>query len=188
MVYYTSLPLIMQHNVENGGSSHGCQTSTSPTSSGGSLQIDLPHHHPHHHHQPQIINLSNNITLQAVTDQAQFGQHPSSLGAELMQSKLNGLDYSLPREPVHIISQPVPQVQSKSSKFKCDQCSMCFGSKSAHTSHMKSHAKQQQYQMSNSGNVPLDLGQGPRSNDQYQCDVCKKTFAVPARLVSVYLF
>uniref|UniRef100_A0A182VTX5 C2H2-type domain-containing protein n=1 Tax=Anopheles minimus TaxID=112268 RepID=A0A182VTX5_9DIPT len=31
-----------------------------------------------------------------------------------------------------------------SSKFRCEQCNISFGSKSAHTSHMKSHAKQQQ--------------------------------------------
>uniref|UniRef100_A0A182PWI5 C2H2-type domain-containing protein n=1 Tax=Anopheles epiroticus TaxID=199890 RepID=A0A182PWI5_9DIPT len=40
--------------------------------------------------------------------------------------------------------QPSGASASPSSKFRCDQCNISFGSKSAHTSHMKSHAKQQQ--------------------------------------------
>ncbi|EAA13888.4 AGAP009662-PA, partial [Anopheles gambiae str. PEST] len=86
------------------------------------------------------------------------------------------------------------------SKFRCNQCNISFGSKSAHTSHMKSHAKQQQ--ASEKLTAAAKLGEttitasggsgggtgspaGPQP-DPYQCDVCKKTFAVPARLVRHY--
>lgn len=90
-------------------------------------------------------------------------------------------------------TSPPPPSSAKSSKFKCEQCDMCFGSKSAHTSHMKSHANKYQMPSGLSGaavvaaNGLLDLANGQignrTANDQYQCDVCKKTFAVPARLV-----
>uniref|UniRef100_A0A182USY8 C2H2-type domain-containing protein n=1 Tax=Anopheles merus TaxID=30066 RepID=A0A182USY8_ANOME len=87
------------------------------------------------------------------------------------------------------------------SKFRCDQCNISFGSKSAHTSHMKSHAKQQQASeklttaaklgettitaSGGSGGGGTGSPAGPQP-DPYQCDVCKKTFAVPARLVRHY--
>lgn len=67
-------------------------------------------------------------------------------------------------------------------QFKCDTCNMFFGSKSAHTSHMKSHNKTTNGTRANANN-----GNGTTtSSDPYQCDVCKKTFAVPARLVRHY--
>lgn len=80
-----------------------------------------------------------------------------------------------------------------SAKFRCEQCNINFGSKSAHTSHMKSHAKQQQQQQpigeskGGASSKGLMNGQGQATPaDPYQCDVCKKTFAVPARLVRHY--
>lgn len=206
MVYYTSLPLIMQHSPDHHGgaaSQGGCPGSVSPTTS-AALQLGLSPP-PHHHH--QIINLSNNITLQAVGDQSQFGHHHPSLGhhessppppvsssalhssVAKLGAAIAGIDYSMPRLSPPMLAT-VPPTKSKQTNFKCDQCNMCFGSKSAHTSHMKSHIKQQsqQYQQPSppAGQGALDLanGQMPRPNDQYQCDVCKKTFAVPARLVS----
>ncbi|XP_031623770.1 Krueppel homolog 1 isoform X2 [Contarinia nasturtii] len=69
---------------------------------------------------------------------------------------------------------------STKQQFKCDQCNMFFGSKSAHTSHMKSHAK------TNGTRANGTNGSATNSSDPYQCDVCKKTFAVPARLVRHY--
>lgn len=88
------------------------------------------------------------------------------------------------------------------SQFYCDQCNMVFGSKSAHTSHMKSHMKYAavttttspspssmeaagngaEVQGNFSGAVMPNLTGG--GGDPYQCDKCNKTFAVPARLVS----
>lgn len=76
-------------------------------------------------------------------------------------------------------------------QFKCDQCNMFFGSKSAHTSHMKSHAKTNGTRANANTNAATANGNGvapaaATSSDPYQCDVCKKTFAVPARLVRHY--
>lgn len=91
------------------------------------------------------------------------------------------------------------------SQFYCDQCNMVFGSKSAHTSHMKSHLKYAattttaamaanasatgngivdvQGNFSGAPSPPLPTG-ATNGGDPYQCDKCNKTFAVPARLVS----
>lgn len=83
-------------------------------------------------------------------------------------------------------------------QFKCEQCGMTFGSKSAHTSHTKSHAKiegaggvamiaQQQI-----NEIPAGIPKTPtikangNGSDPYQCNVCQKTFAVPARLIRHY--
>lgn len=84
------------------------------------------------------------------------------------------------------------------NQFYCDQCNMVFGSKSAHTSHMKSHIKYEAASASTSANGMEAEGStqsnlngtngattgGSGGGDPYQCDKCNKTFAVPARLVS----
>lgn len=96
-------------------------------------------------------------------------------------------------------------------QFKCEQCGMTFGSKSAHTSHTKSHAKNGELALINGGGsaatttvngfeisemgLPLGIPKTPQikpnanavtnGGDPYQCNVCQKTFAVPARLVSI---
>lgn len=98
------------------------------------------------------------------------------------------------------------------NQFYCDQCNMAFGSKSAHTSHMKSHQKyaataptsspstsmvdtagnedeaerslMQGSNFSGAAGVLPNVGGGGGGGDPYQCDKCNKTFAVPARLVS----
>lgn len=102
-------------------------------------------------------------------------------------------------QPMHQKATVMQQPQQKAERqFKCDQCNMFFGSKSAHTSHVKSHAKQyaqlqqqQQHQLDNvNESASGENGVGgsgsavTTGSDPYQCDVCKKTFAVPARLVS----
>lgn len=84
---------------------------------------------------------------------------------------------------------------------------MTFGSKSAHTSHTKSHAKNADMALGlgqtgtastqpielNEAGLPLGIPKSPTIKplanvaagaDPYQCNVCQKTFAVPARLVS----
>ncbi|XP_055389376.1 Krueppel homolog 1-like [Condylostylus longicornis] len=111
-------------------------------------------------------------------------------------------------------------------QFKCDQCNMIFNSKSAHTSHVKSHKKQQQHQQqlqqqdnnfsqnlittngnrlnsnggilspslspsgsSSTASLPTAIAQVSSTgagSDPYQCNVCQKTFAVPARLIRHY--
>lgn len=72
----------------------------------------------------------------------------------------------------------VPQAKPQ---YKCNQCNIFFGSKSAHTSHIKSHGKLNDLNATNP-----DTSTTTASADPYQCDVCKKTFAVPARLVRHY--
>lgn len=87
-------------------------------------------------------------------------------------------------------------------KFKCEQCGMTFGSKSAHTSHTKSHAKSTEavggaaagstiQAEINEVNIPAGIPKTPNltgvaGGDPYQCNVCQKTFAVPARLIRHY--
>ncbi|KAM8715524.1 hypothetical protein ACLKA7_002557 [Drosophila subpalustris] len=99
-------------------------------------------------------------------------------------------------------------------QFKCEQCGMTFGSKSAHTSHTKSHAKNADLALGLNGSaiggatsanaLPIELNEAglplgipksptikPLANvaagaDPYQCNVCQKTFAVPARLIRHY--
>ncbi|XP_034471881.1 Krueppel homolog 1 isoform X4 [Drosophila innubila] len=99
-------------------------------------------------------------------------------------------------------------------QFKCEQCGMTFGSKSAHTSHTKSHAKNADMALGlkgsaiggatsanslpielNEAGLPLGIPKSPTIKplpnvaagaDPYQCNVCQKTFAVPARLIRHY--
>ncbi|KAH8281209.1 hypothetical protein KR044_005647 [Drosophila immigrans] len=102
---------------------------------------------------------------------------------------------------------------SNKPQFKCEQCGMTFGSKSAHTSHTKSHAKNADMALSlkssgamgagdttlpielNEAGLPLGIPKSPTIKplanvgagaDPYQCNVCQKTFAVPARLIRHY--
>lgn len=227
MVYYTQLPLIMQHSPETGTPPHGgCGGSPTRPSISPGLQLNLSssnHHYGSHqyHHQTQVMNLSssnNSITLHAIEphhlsqqQQQQMPHNYSTTGSnesitsstttttlqQLISSKIGSEMYTPQRSP-SISVQPVTQKSAaKSTKFKCEQCDMCFGSKSAHTSHMKSHANNK-YQLPSglsgatvvAANGLLDLANGQigsrTPNDQYQCDVCKKTFAVPARLIRHY--
>ncbi|KAH8333569.1 Krueppel homolog 1 isoform X1 [Drosophila kikkawai] len=97
-------------------------------------------------------------------------------------------------------------------QFKCEQCGMTFGSKSAHTSHTKSHAKNAELSLNgglggavvsssspaielNEAGLPVGIPKSPTIKplanvaagaDPYQCNVCQKTFAVPARLIRHY--
>ncbi|XP_033235581.1 Krueppel homolog 1-like isoform X1 [Drosophila pseudoobscura] len=108
-------------------------------------------------------------------------------------------------------AQPRKQNGTK-PQFKCEQCGMTFGSKSAHTSHTKSHAKNAEMALHGAGGAPghastsppIELNEAglpvgipksptikPLANvaagaDPYQCNVCQKTFAVPARLIRHY--
>lgn len=103
-----------------------------------------------------MITLTNVVQLQSVTP-------PQSISTTAAATTTNGNG-------------------TTKQQFKCDQCNMFFGSKSAHTSHMKSHNKTANGTRAN-GNIG---NASTSSSDPYQCDVCKKTFAVPARLVRHY--
>lgn len=167
MVYY-AMPLIMKS--ENGATQHQlCLNSNQMVVSDNYSNGQLPAPQ-----QPQLINLSNggndgssptsqtNYTYQLLTSSDHHQQQQSQQNNQATSS-----------------SRGASTKQTKS--FKCDQCNMTFTTKSAHTSHIKSHAKQQATQLQTANVNP---NQQMQSSDPYQCDVCKKTFAVPARLVS----
>jgi hypothetical protein len=172
MVYY-AMPLIMK--TENDTSSQHVQqfcinsnqvvVSESNFNNGQLTSPPQPH-------QPQMINLSNGD----VDNSSQNSYTYQLLTSNDQQQQI------ATQSPPNISTTPRTQKSTKS--FKCDQCDMMFTTKSAHTSHIKSHAKQQQ---NNGGNNAAVSANGTttstQSSDPYQCDVCKKTFAVPARLV-----
>lgn len=166
MVYY-AMPLIMKS--ENGGSSQQQQLCLNPnqvvvSESGYNGQL------PPQPQQAQLINLSNgDVNGSSPSQQNNYTYQLLTSGEHQVQPQLqNGHASTSTQRP-------------KSTKsFKCEQCNMTFTTKSAHTSHIKSHAKQQ-------GTTPVTASTSSpqmQSSDPYQCDVCKKTFAVPARLVS----
>lgn len=157
MVYYTALPLLVK--TETSSEEQLCSNSSNDVHSAINYQNDQ-----------QLVNLtSSNMEQQNYSN---YQQH------QVMH-----------KEPIQ--QQQLQQQQPTKPQFKCDQCNMLFGSKSAHTSHIKSHAKQQNYQQQPQPqqSVPTNLSVGApilNSSEPYQCDVCKKTFAVPARLVRHY--
>lgn len=189
MVYYTSLPLIMHNDALHSAASQNgrCGPSSSPPSNNSSprLQLNIS--------PSPIMNLSNNSsalqTIDPPSPQSPMQYHQQSLPQNYSNDQINqkllqngDLSYiNMEQHPKMMVMQNLGSnaIIKNSDKFKCEQCSMSFGSKSAHTSHMKSHAKQYQTAPQNSRTMNPANG-----SDQYQCDVCKKTFAVPARLVS----
>jgi hypothetical protein len=164
MVYY-AMPLIMKS--ENGASTQQQQLCLNPnqvvvSESNYNGQLPQPQ-------QAQLINLSNSDVN---------GSSPSQQNNYTYQLLTSNEQHQNGHAPT--TSNQRAQKQTKS--FKCEQCNMTFTTKSAHTSHIKSHAKQQQQANPQISANPST--QQMQSSDPYQCDVCKKTFAVPARLVS----
>lgn len=171
MVYYTALPLIMQTEQ-----SQGCSNANNSITAITYNQVPQTSH--------TMLSSSSNSPIQQQHEQIVHSQLSNNQTAiDYKTSSQNGINNNQPRAK--------PQ-------FKCEQCHMCFGSKSAHTSHIKSHNKQYQVQ-----NVNANTQLGATTNmvpnvmptvngsttEPYQCDVCKKTFAVPARLVRIiFLF
>lgn len=93
------------------------------------------------------------------------------------------------QQRVQLTSLSTTTTAKTRNQFYCDQCNMVFGSKSAHTSHMKSHQATAASVAAMAGHdivVGSSISQGSANpgGDPYQCDKCNKTFAVPARLVS----
>lgn len=170
MVYYTSLPLIVQHN-DKSNSNPMCLT-TSPQPENCSALSSQAH----------IINLSSH-GLDVPIINTKYDHMSSEQRAT--NAKMGGMEYF--RTNISQISANGHKDNLKVPQFKCSQCDISLGSKSAYTSHMKSHNKTVQDQITSiHSNVSLEAANNPnlRPNDQYQCDVCKKNFAVPARLVS----
>lgn len=181
MVYY-AMPLIMKS--ENGANQHQlCMNSNQMVVSDNYSNGQLPAPQ-----QPQLINLSSGGGSSSPSSQNNYTY-------QLLTSSDHHQQQQPQQQQIHQSQQQQMQVTTTTSRtkqiksFKCDQCNMTFTTKSAHTSHIKSHAKQQttnavsQMQAANA-----NVNQQMQSSDPYQCDVCKKTFAVPARLVSFFSF
>ncbi|XP_059618315.1 Krueppel homolog 1-like [Phlebotomus argentipes] len=179
MVYYTALPLIMQTEAS---ASQLCACPSDATDAGRPSTSSTS---PSQYHQLGVPSTSAMHTgaemLQTYTPAATYHVVSPGLAQKPLQAP--------PAQQMSL--QPPPQ----KPQFKCEQCNMCFGSKSAHTSHMKSHAKQfatqQQFQQpvaATGESLQSSVLSVPTvsPSDPYQCDVCKKTFSVPARLVRHY--
>ncbi|XP_055640905.1 Krueppel homolog 1 isoform X2 [Toxorhynchites rutilus septentrionalis] len=192
MVYYTGVPLLM-HQTDNSAASQLCYNTSTLNDRGGE-QIQ-PQQQPQQQqqriqYQQHVVNLSNGEQL--LSDAGPSTQGNVRSNSPSAQSCFTSY------QPGMVPSNQVPQQSSSvmAAKFRCEQCDINFGSKSAHTSHMKSHAKQQQQQQQQQSMVEGKPSNGKSVNalsatqstpsDPYQCDVCKKTFAVPARLVRHY--
>lgn len=168
MVYY-AMPMIMKS--ENGSPPQHQQLCLNPnqvvvSENGFNGQMSAP--------QAQLINLSNG---------EMNGSSPSQQNNYTYQL-LTSNDHQQPQQQAGHTSTP-NQRQKSTKSFTCDQCNMTFSTKSAHTSHIKSHAKQQNASQISASPSNINGSQQMQSSDPYQCDVCKKTFAVPARLVSL---
>lgn len=157
MVYYTAIPLMMQ-----------TEHSSSQLCSNGEESI-------------RISNISNN--------QNQSQNEPQLYNINASHSQIIDTKPIIEQNSLVTMTNVHNNQQSK-PQYKCEQCNMYFGSKSAHTSHLKSHARAngQTRASTNNLNVQTTVGisNNLNSSDPYQCDVCKKTFAVPARLVRHY--
>lgn len=163
MVYYTAIPLMMQSNHQAAACANGDDMRISNLSNNQS--------------ETQLYNISSSNTV---------------------ENKPMPMETSPPTMATLTTLQPTSRRASNKPQYKCDQCNMFFGSKSAHTSHTKSHANANNGQTGSRAPAnqngaatatatPVTATTGATASaDPYQCDVCKKTFAVPARLVRHY--
>lgn len=159
MVYY-AMPLIMKS--ENSTSSHQQQQQLCSQVVPENYTQPAPQ-------QPQRINLNTtnsdssssssqtSYTYQLLTSSTDFLQDQNQIGQQQQQPQLQQQQ----------ISTRIQPKQTKS--FKCDQCNMNFGSKSAHTSHTKSHAKQQIIDISTASSNTSHNTPKLQSSDPYQC-------------------
>lgn len=159
MVYYTAIPLMMQSE--------------------------------HHQNSQLCANPTNDVT-DLSNSQAQSETQLYNV------SSSNGGDAKplINATPTMTTLTPVQTSQATPTKpqYKCDQCNMMFSSKSAHTSHMKTHTRttsgsttaSRSPTTSVAGATATTTTTAASSSDPYQCDVCNKKFAVPARLVRHY--
>uniref|UniRef100_A0A7G3AAH4 Putative c2h2-type zn-finger protein n=1 Tax=Lutzomyia longipalpis TaxID=7200 RepID=A0A7G3AAH4_LUTLO len=179
MVYYTALPLIMQTEAS---ASQLCACPSDSTDAGRPSTSSTS---PSQYHQLATANSAMHSNLEV-------------LHSYTPAATYHVVGSAVPQKPLHVPPQQPMALQPPPQKpqFKCEQCNMCFGSKSAHTSHIKSHAKQFQSQQSLQQPIAATTDASMQSpvlsvpsvnpSDPYQCDVCKKTFSVPARLVRHY--
>ncbi|XP_055545437.1 Krueppel homolog 1 isoform X2 [Wyeomyia smithii] len=207
MVYYTGLPLLMQQ-ADGSVMSQLCFSSNTATNDQRSVEQSLQQQQQQQQQriqfQQKVVNLSssNDLNNHQLASSSTSTQTSASSSASSPPMAVAFGNYQTAGAGM-VATNLMPQQSSTSvgSKFRCEQCNINFGSKSAHTSHMKSHAKHQQQQQQIQqgmllegkvvGNKPVNAAAiaipgAASSADPYQCDVCKKTFAVPARLVRHY--
>ncbi|XP_017006885.2 Krueppel homolog 1 isoform X1 [Drosophila takahashii] len=176
---------------------------------------------------PQQRQLQQQLQDQHHQEQQQFVSYQLAIQQHQKQQQHESITTTTPTAaappPQRIKTEPsavfstsaaVSQVRKPSvnkPQFKCDQCGMTFGSKSAHTSHTKSHSKNADLSLNgavgagvvatsaaielNDAGLPIGIPKSPTIKplanvaagaDPYQCNVCQKTFAVPARLIRHY--
>ncbi|XP_036677325.3 Krueppel homolog 1 isoform X2 [Drosophila suzukii] len=172
------------------------------------LQLQLQEHH--HQEQHQFFSYQLGIQQQQKQQQHECITTKTPTAAPTSQR--------IKTEPTAVFSASpmVPQVRkpvTNKPQFRCDLCGMTFGSKSAHTSHTKSHSKNVDLSLNGGGGtavvatvtsavielneagLPVGIPKSPTIEplanvaagaDPYQCNVCQKTFAVPARLIRHY--
>lgn len=144
-------------------------------------------HSPSQYCGDDTLRISNLNNLSPLQDDMLYGANGTNL--HIIDSKPINEQHTL-ITMTNVSSRTSTQqfpVQSTKPQYKCDQCNMFFGSKSAHTSHLKSHARSNGRQSTTTAAVTSTMpNTNGTSTDPYQCDVCKKTFAVPARLVRHY--
>ncbi|XP_017133221.1 Krueppel homolog 1-like isoform X3 [Drosophila elegans] len=186
------------------------------------LQLQLQDQH-HQHHQEQQQFVSYQLAIQQHQKQKQHESITTTTpttpttgaapAAQRIKTEPSGL---FPAAAAVASQVQVRKPSANKPQFKCDQCGMTFGSKSAHTSHTKSHAKNADPSLSagveagaagaagtasstaielNDEGLPVGIPKSPTIKplanvaagaDPYQCNVCQKTFAVPARLIRHY--
>ncbi|XP_058815768.1 Krueppel homolog 1-like isoform X2 [Topomyia yanbarensis] len=200
MVYYTGLPLLMQQ-ADGSTISQLCFSNNTTNDRGGELSQQQQQQQQQQQlqqqriqFQQQVVNLSSNSNgnenQSALLGAACSSTQPSGSSNSSAHLQVGYGNFQPSMVPTNLVSHQ----SNVSGKFRCEQCNINFGSKSAHTSHMKSHAKQlQQLGMTEGGKLvstktvaAMAIQGTAASVDPYQCDVCKKTFAVPARLVRHY--
>ncbi|XP_058451622.1 Krueppel homolog 1 isoform X2 [Malaya genurostris] len=215
MVYYTGLPLLMQQADSNTLSQLCFPNNATNDRSNDQSQQQQQQQQQHLQqqqlqqqriqYQQQVVNLSSSSSSSSSSSNnlnehqsaLLAGPSPSAQPSGSNSNKLTSLPVGYGNFQSTMVAMPQQSV-GNSAKFRCEQCNINFGSKSAHTSHMKSHAKQQQQQQQivlsegkmvstkNMNAASMAIQGTVASADPYQCDVCKKTFAVPARLVRHY--
>ncbi|XP_013113440.2 Krueppel homolog 1 [Stomoxys calcitrans] len=178
------------------------------------LQQQQQHQQQHHQYLTNIKTelLPSGITLYATTSQPASLNTTTTNQNVTISSTSGNTSHTVPLPTSTTPGAVGRKANPNKPQFKCEQCGMTFGSKSAHTSHTKSHVKNGDLSlMSGNGSVNTALNVGyevnadglplgipktpqikPNANaasnggDPYQCNVCQKTFAVPARLIRHY--
>ncbi|XP_055300622.1 Krueppel homolog 1-like isoform X2 [Sitodiplosis mosellana] len=160
MVYYTSIPMMpTDHHSVNGGDLRQLTNLSS-----------------NNQNETQLYNISSSN----MTDPKLMGDSPKTM---ITLTNVTRAAQQQQQQQQQQHATPISTTTNGNStkqQFKCEQCNMFFGSKSAHTSHMKSHGK------TNGTRANGSNGTSTNPSEPHQCDVCKKTFAVPARLVRHY--